>query len=645
MPTTLTTSHLNKLENRLLHATDNGQKLVALYELIDYYTFTNIHEAQRLLKDYHGTFTQQNNPELLLQYHLNYAIVENQLYNFQASENHFQSVLTIVEKEGNATQQAEAYIDYAGTLMNLNERDRALDYLDKARRHLESFPNDNLAARLYCREGYLYWQLSDYDRATELFFKADKTIAGLDSKKLVIKDLYFRILTYTGLGLIFEKTGDWSRCVSAYLQVIDLSEKAGIGSRLAWHYLNVGKAYMATNDYDNAEAFFQKVNLLTDDLSQSARAYATANLGYCYFLGGRYDEALELYNKAEQIYRQKSDDFENLSIVSRWIGLVYDALAKPQWAESRLVEALEFAHLAKNAKLQAIVCRDIGELYASRNDYKNAYEYEILHNQFVKKHYDEQNSIKINELEFKYEAERRRKEAELLRLQATGLQLKALRAQMNPHFMFNALNSIQNYINSDNREFAAKYLAKFAKLMRSSLEYSEYEIISLENEVEFLTDYLYINQKLRFEDKLQYKVTVDEDLEEDLMGVPTMIVQPYIENAIEHGLRSKRGGMLKVDFKLLDEDTILCVIEDNGIGRELARKMQERDGYHLHHKSRGTSITEQRLEILHSSRKDKFSVTTIDLRDAITNEPSGTRVEIKIPIAEMPFKSGSSSDE
>jgi two-component system, LytTR family, sensor kinase len=645
MPTTLTSTHLTKLENRLLNATDNGQKLVALYELIEYYTYTNIHEAQRLLVEYHDTFTKQNDPELLVEYHLNYAIVENQLYNYEVSNNHFERVLDIVDNEGNATQQAEVYIDYAGTLMNLNERDLALEYLNKARRHLESFPNDTLTARLFCREGYLYWQLSDYDRATELFFKADKIITNLDAKKLTIKDLYFRILTYTGLGLVFEKTGDWSRCVTAYLQVVDLSEKAGISSRLAWHYLNVGKAYMAINDYDNAEAFFKKVNLLTDDLSQSARAYATANLGYCYYLSERFEDALELYTQAEQIYRQKTDDFENLSIVSRWIGLVYNVLDKPKWAESRLVESLVFAQQAQSARLQAVVCRDIGELYANRGDYKNAYEYEVLHNQFVKKYFEEQNSVKINELEFKYEAERRRKEAELLRLQATGLQLKALRAQMNPHFMFNALNSIQNYINTDNREFAAKYLAKFAKLMRSSLEYSEYEIISLENEVEFLTDYLYINQKLRFEDKLQYKVTVEEDLEEDLIGVPTMIVQPYIENAIEHGLRSKRGGMLKVDFKLLDDNTILCSIEDNGIGRELARKMQERDGYHLHHKSRGTSITEKRLEILHSSRKDKFSVTTIDLRDPLSNEPTGTRVEIKIPIAEMPFKSGSLNEE
>ena len=638
MPTSLTPTHLNKLENRLLHATDNGQRLLALHELIDYYTFTNIHEAQRLLTAYEDTFIQQIDHELLLYYHLNYAIVENQFYNYKSSDAHFQKVLDIVENEGNATQQAEVYIDYAGTLMNLNERERALDYLNKARRHLDSFPNDILFARLYCREGYLYWHSSDYDRATELFFKSDKIIATLDPKKLTIKDLYFQILIYTGLGLVYEKTGDWSRCVTAYLRVVDLSVKAGIGSRLAWHYLNVGKAYMAINDYDNAEAFLQKVHVLTDDLSQSARAYATANLGYCYYLGKRYDEALELYNQAEKIYRQRSDDYENLSIVSRWIGLVYNKMGKEKWAENRLVEALDFANQAKSARLQAIVCRDIAEIFAERGDFKDAYEYEVLQNRFVKNYYEEQNNIKINELEFKYEAERRRKESELLRLQAIGLQLKALRAQMNPHFMFNALNSIQNYINADNREFAAKYLAKFAKLMRSSLEYSESEVISLENEIEFLTDYLEINQKLRFEDKLQYKITVDEDIEEDLMGVPTMIVQPYIENAIEHGLRSKKGGMLKIDFRLLDERTILCSVEDNGIGRDLARKMQARDDYQLHHKSRGTSITEQRLEILHSSRKDKFSVTTIDLRDPLSIEALGTRVEIKIPIVDMPFR-------
>ena len=101
-------------------------------------------------------------------------------------------------------------------------------------------------------------------------------------------------------------------------------------------------------------------------------------------------------------------------------------LVNPKGLKKRLVEALELAKLGKDTKQQAIICRDIADMYADRNDFRNAYDYEVLHNQFVKKYYEETNKIKIDELEFKYEAERRRKEAELLRLQATGLQLKAL---------------------------------------------------------------------------------------------------------------------------------------------------------------------------------------------------------------------------
>jgi len=149
-------------------------------------------------------------------------------------------------------------------------------------------------------------------------------------------------------------------------------------------------------------------------------------------------------------------------------------------------------------------------------------------------------------LEAKYDFERRKQEAELLILQANRLQLKALRAQMNPHFLYNALNSIQNYITSNDMTHAAKYLAKFAKLMRQSLEYSDVEVISLEKEIAFLENYLFINEKLRFADRMSYRIKVDDDIEEDLIGVPAMIVQPYLENAIEHGLRSKKDGILAV---------------------------------------------------------------------------------------------------
>jgi two-component system, LytTR family, sensor kinase len=398
--------------------------------------------------------------------------------------------------------------------------------------------------------------------------------------------------------------------------------------------------WQCLNDYENAEHYFLNVNAIQNDLSESARAFASANLGYCLFLSGRYDEALELYNKAETLSLENVEqDYENLSIIAHWKGQLFDAIGKPGRAKRHLGEALEYAGKVKNLRQQAYVCQAIASFYAERNEFRNAYEYQVLHDNFLRKYGEETNSLKIKEVEIRFEAEQKRKETELLRLQATELQMKALRAQMNPHFMYNALNSIQNYITSNNGASAAKYLAKFAKLMRASLEYSELEIISLEDEIVFLQDYLLLNQKLRFDNRLEYNIVIDEDIESDILGVPTMIVQPYVENAIEHGLRATKGGLLKLEFSLIDDDNILCVVEDNGIGREKARKMQEADQYTVKHKSRGTSITEKRLEILHQSKKDSIFVKTIDLKDPITGIACGTRVEIQIPVVDIQLKS------
>ncbi|MFK7937300.1 MAG: hypothetical protein AB8G22_27550, partial [Saprospiraceae bacterium] len=196
-------------------------------------------------------------------------------------------------------------------------------------------------------------------------------------------------------------------------------------------------------------------------------------------------------------------------------------------------------------------------------------------------------------------------------------------------------------------------------LMLQSLEYSDLEIISLEDEIGFLEDYLTINAKLRFEDRLQYEIKVCEEIEEDIMGVPTMIVQPYVENSIEHGLRTKKQGLVKVHFTLANEHTILCTVEDNGIGRRKTAQLQDKDPRYNNHRSKGTSITERRLEILHNldknnhldvlsinedspellieEKKKNTYVKIIDLVDS-ENVPTGTRVEILIPIVEIQLK-------
>ena len=251
---------ISDLENRLDKIESNDVKVLALNEIAEFYTFTNIREAQKRLSEQHRLLETHGTFDLLLNFNLNTAIVENQFYNYKLSEIHFQNALELVEEQGNVSQLVEVLIDFAGTLINMNALTEAADLLDKADRQLKAFPDDILSARLLCREGNLWLHYTDYDRATELLFQSDKMFSNIEADKLTIKDLYFQTLIHSGLGLIFEKTNDMQRCVKAYRRVVEMSESAGIRSRLAWHYVNVGKAYMTLNDYSNAVEFFQKAD-------------------------------------------------------------------------------------------------------------------------------------------------------------------------------------------------------------------------------------------------------------------------------------------------------------------------------------------------------------------------------------------------
>ncbi|MEM1323116.1 MAG: histidine kinase [Bacteroidota bacterium] len=623
---------LKRLEAQLDRQKDDKQRLILLDQMASHYAFTDVRKAQRLLAQQLEILKKDPQPDFQLNYHINTALIENQLYNYYLSEMHFKEAIDIVEDRGDVKQQAELYIDYAGTCMNLDEMDLAMTYLDKASKQLEVFPDRQLAARITAREGFLNLHYANYAKAIELLLEAEKQI-DLLSHELSLKDYYFQTLIVSGLGRVYQMNDDIEKSVRAYLKVVNMCESIGMRTRLSWHYLNIGNAYMALQDDESAEGFFQKAIGITDDISQNARAAAYANLGYLYFNKKKYQDALKLYHRAEHLYKEKSEeDYSNFSVIENWKARLYAALGRKKRAMKHFVNAFEYAKIKNDYKQLSSVCKDIAAFYAELEDYKNAYEYQLLHDEMGERYVEEVNRRMLLELEVKYEAEKKKQEAELLRLQATELQLKALRAQMNPHFMYNALNSIQNYITSNEVASAAKYLAKFAKLMRQSLDYSDMEIISLEKEVEFLEDYLFINQKLRFEAILNYEISVDDEIEEDIMGVPTMIVQPYVENAIEHGLRQKKNGLIKLSFFLQDEYTILCIVEDNGIGRKRAEELRRQDPRGLNHRSKGTLITEKRLEILNKTKRKGVFVKTVDLLEDKTDVGIGTRVEIQIPI-------------
>lgn len=221
------------------------------------------------------------------------------------------------------------------------------------------------------------------------------------------------------------------------------------------------------------------------------------------------------------------------------------------------------------------------------------------------------------------------KQMEVLKLNkdlATS-QLTTLRSQMNPHFIFNALNSVQQYILRGNITEANRYLSKFSRLQRQVLNHSDQDFIPLEKELEILHLYLELEQ-LRFEGSFTCEVIVDPDIDTDEIKIPPMIVQPFVENAIWHGLMPKQGERhLQITFMLPDDNMLLCTVKDNGIGREAAARIKSNS--QPLHTSKGLSLVYDRLAILRQQYGQVFNAQINDLKD-ITGLAEGTEVTLHI---------------
>ncbi len=211
------------------------------------------------------------------------------------------------------------------------------------------------------------------------------------------------------------------------------------------------------------------------------------------------------------------------------------------------------------------------------------------------------------------------------RLANNLLALKSLRSQMNPHFIFNALNSVNSFIATNDERTANKYLSDFSHLMRSVLENSEEDFIPLKKEIELLDLYTKL-EHFRFQDKFDYAINVDESIDVDEFQIPPMLLQPYIENAVWHGLRYKtEKGHLNIDIRPKSKDEIAIIITDDGIGRERSKSLKTAN--QKKQNSKGMNNIKKRVAILNEMYRDKVDVTIDDFQDL---NDRGTKVVVTL---------------
>ncbi len=598
--------------------------------------FNNFEGARSRFEKVAAQISKSTSAEIRLKFLLGMAFLENQENRYWEAIVFQEKAILILEKTGQTHFLADALTDLSALHANLRNFEISENALRRAEKLLDVADLPALRGRLATRDGFLKLQIGQIREALERFLEAERLLLGL-GETAEKKDFYFLSLNYSGLGELYNRLNEKEKSVLAYLQALKVSENQDLRPRLGHLFLNCGRALLANDKAADAQFYFENALRHAGPGDLNLKTHGQINLGIVAFLKSDFDKAFQFYSEGLLFYQNPSNpqDFNNLSILESLLTQLFLETEQVELAEEHFQKALDWAVKCDDFQNLLAVCTTIAEVQAQQNDFQSAYKYQLLAGEIDRRIAEKSKEIEIRDIETRYELEKRRQEAREAKLRLTGLQLRALRAQMNPHFLFNALNAIQGQITSGRLDAAETHLAKFAKLMRRTLDYSDWEVVSLETEISFLENYLDLNQKLRFAGKMTCKIFVHPDLETEDVSIPTMIVQPFVENAIEHGLRPMSGGDLTVKFTLIEaENMVLCTIEDNGEGYNRSREKKLTDPSFSIHKSKGMEITRERLDLLHQQQGQNAGkwVKILDLEEISGGQKRGTRVEVLMPI-------------
>jgi len=487
----------------------------------------------------------------------------------------------------------EAYMSHSYNNLGIvykeqKEYGKALEYYNKALWLLKKQGNDDSAAVTITNIGQIYLLRNEFDKALESFKEAEKMLV-VSGNKSGLADLH------NNLGTYYIKTGDLSKAEESYLKALKMFEETGekFGASASLGYL--GDFYAQHGKRNEAISYLLKSTALAEEIGVLEHVKnAEKTLSDIYEKSGDTSEALRHYKKYSAA-REKINDAENIkSMVREEMNYEFERKEAMQKAEAEKRQMI-FDEQMKRHKLQMIF---------------SALFILLLFGVAF---------LIYNRLQLKKTLTLQRDLAEY--------EQKALHLQMNPHFVFNCLGSISSFIVQNGKESAIKYLSKFSKLMRLTLEYSKESLIPIDKEIEGLQNYLELEQ-LRFNNIFDFTITKDPSIEDD-MALPPLLLQPFVENAIIHGLvPKKRKGAINVDF-VLQNDNLACTITDDGIGFNRSKLLKENSV--TVHKSMALEITRKRLEVIQAFTSKTSQVEIIELTDT-NGEPAGTKIILNLPI-------------
>ncbi|NUY82020.1 tetratricopeptide repeat protein [Flavobacterium sp. MAH-1] len=514
----------------------------------------------------------------------------------------------------------------------------------------------NSLGRAFASSAVVLSEQSDYARSLADYQKALQLFTETANKPMMSR-------AYNNIAIVYKSQSNKEKALEYLQKAFGLQQETG-EQAAAVTLMNIGVIHFEKNDPKKAADFYRKAEkLFAETDNQRGFALLYNYWGDYYAKTGDVGKAAEYYNKSVLTYENMQNKF-GASLALYNLGRLYRTQPEKAliFAQKSLDYASEIGILNQqyhSEKLLSDLYEDLGKPPEALSHYK---KYVTLRDSIFNQ--ESTRKFALAEMNFEYQKkeallkEQNKRQTQLLLLSALvallliGLivviynrrqvkrrltlqkevaeyEQKALHLQMNPHFVFNCLGSISSFIVQNGTDSALRYLSKFSKLMRLTLEYSKGSLIPIDKEIESLQNYLELEQ-LRFHNKFDFEIRSSEKVEFN-MGLPPLLVQPFVENAILHGMVPKEGnGRILVDFDV-ENGQLLCTITDDGIGISHSRQLKENSV--TAHKSMALDITKKRLEIMESTTAKSAQ---IDIAEIDENGKTGTKVTLRLPIQYMP---------